>query len=781
MGWFSGKKKTYVSSVVYPLGEDGKDRRDMLQYTVLNSILQNRGTAESIRDGYLKGQGMALRNAFRYARDHYTDGLPTSAARYSDQPDVTVLEGVLSTLNKGAGILLVTTVVGSADYEWWAERYLSDTYGYNVKLARFETPPKGVDADANVAYDLEPDGSVQILLMSAGGKTTVLRYRPDGYVRMANYLHCLYRTERTFDGGVTTFTRPATPGEVTGTTYAASTVERTGETQVTTTKTAVVITGSQAAVTVSKTVLVTSRPKYFLYQLGTGKYPTLDASLATDALAPPYYPSIPLRVNNVDWTGNGHQDTELYKTSKKLLNKVGLDIADLGDKIRTNENVSEIDYCFAVFGVQLNTEAPEGKQYLFRFFQYLRSISNVTSADFNAWESDFQTKFPNGPDAANLPPGGVQPPPTNSVEIYSAKDRANNHDVKLQWQYIDTRLVSGTVSPNAKPGTVTVSMGGAEQLRDILGGMFLDSSVLLVRKQIDADTYEELAINGLVYENFIYAGKSVIVTAYDAMTDPDEEGFLVPLNQEILRETPLVELTNLSYQCMFLVFNCYKVVKQKWYQTGLFKIILIIVAVILCIFFPPAGVTALATVLTAAGVAAALVLVLAATIYVLGMMILSMIIMKVSTKIFGDKWGAVIGAIVSIMAMNYANTGSVVGATAGQSSNLLTAQNIMQATSALAQAYTQMKLAGISQDLQKLTDDYNDGMAKIEDLTEANLDTSMDMIDITGFTQATWENHFEKADTFLARTLLTGSDICEITTGMVEDFADIGLRLPTHG
>jgi hypothetical protein len=375
------------------------------------------------------------------------------------------------------------------------------------------------------------------------------------------------------------------------------------------------------------------------------------------------------------------------------------------------------------------------------------------------------------------------------VEVYSEKDRSHNHDVKLQWQYIDTKLVSGTVKLGARVGDVEVLTGGAETQFNLLGDMVLDSSVILVRRQVDANTYEELAISGLTYENFIYKGHSVIVTGHEALTNVDEDGFLLPLNQEIIRATPLVEATNLAYQCMYLVFNCYTVVKQKWYQTTLFKIIIVIIAIIITVFsFGTASAASAGMVGMAFSAAAALgfvagtllLTIAAATLYVLAMMVLMSILMKVAVNAFGPTWGPIIAMVLAVMSSNYANTGSVLGNEATNAS-LISAQNIIQTSSALATAYVNHEMTGINKDLAKLASDYKTGMAKVEKFTKDFLSTSLNMIDVQGFTDAAFTMNYEAPDTFLNRTLLTGSDVCNITSGLVENFADVGLRLPTNG
>lgn len=774
MGWFSAKKKTYVSSVAYPLGEDDGERTNSLQTNVVNALLQGQDIAEGLSQGYLRGQGTILRNAFRYARDHYTNGLAESSALYMDQPDVTALRGILLTQSPGSTVNFLATLIGPADYTWWAEEYLATNYGYDRISKTFSRAPKGVEATANVAYDLNQDGFIDILLMNADGATTILTFRPEGYQKMANYVHAIYQLVQTFAGMTTTDTRAAAEGETDSVHTTTTTVNRGSEVRVTTNRIVTTVADGVATVVTTPTTVVTSMAKYFFYLLGRGTYPALDAMVSSASLASPYFPSIPLRVDNHDWTDASHQATPLYKSSKKLLDKVGVKIADLADSVNTNQNISDIDYAFVVFGVRLNAPSPECKDYLFRYFSYLRNIGTVDKAQYTQWANTFDQAYPDG--HATTASDAAVTPPTNRISIHSPKDRSNNYDVQLQWQYIDTKLVTGEVSPGAKKGTVTVAMEQHAE-RSIFMDIIISSSVLVLRKQIDATTYEEISVSGLTYENFIYKGHSVILSAEDVMNDPDEKGFIIPLNQEILRQMPLVQATDLAYQCMHMVFNCYKVVKQKWYQTGLFKLVIVIIAIVIIVVTWGSGTPAAASMIAAAiGGATMLAIVIAATVYVLGMMVLMSLLMPVLTKAFGPKWGALIGMVVAIYA-----GGAAGGATNAGTASMINASNIIQVSGALVNAWTQDKLIGIAKEADKLASDYKTGMAKVEDLTKEFLSTSLDKIDVMGFTEASFQFNYESPDDFFKRTLLTGSDICNITSGLVENFTEVGLQLPTIG
>lgn len=772
MGIFSSKKKTYVSSVAYPLGEDDGEHTPYLQYTVLNAIMQSNNISESITQGYLRGQGISLRSAFRYARDYYTDGVPESNVAYAAVPDIEEIRTILEGMHPSTDIEFIVTKIGSADFLWWGDQYLSDNYDYDTETGIFGSPPAGVDPAAEVTYDVEANGDIMVLLIDPDLSTYTETFTPIGLIPMEDYVHASYVTiTTTVDAPVVT-TRPAEPGEVDHTDTVTTNPDAYTEV---TTVTVVDVTGATAEDTVTVTTVITSRPKFWMYQIGLGTYPVIDLWLSATDLSSPYYPSIPIRVNNVDMTDEAHQDTDLYKTGKKVLKKVGIKIEDLAEQVLDNPDIDDVDYCYVTFGVNLNAKSQECRRYLYRFFEHLRSISGVEEADFSSWL-----------------PGSGTTPPTNVLKVYSAENRDHHHDIEIQWQYINTTVSAGEAFPGAKPDDVYVGIEGTLDEIDIGPDLKIDKTKLIARRQTGVDTYEQMEIVGLTYENFVYKGKSVMISAYDSFKEPEpeeeeEEGFIVPLNYEIIRNTPMVELTDLAYQCNHLVFNCYKVVKQKWYQSGIFKVILIIVAIVIIVATwgqgTPAVAVALSTTFVTAGIPVLIAHIIAATIFVLGAMVLSNLIMKFSVQLFGEKWGAVIGVIAAFVVMNWSNLSGMFGqiATNGLSS-VITAQSIMQATTLLTNAYgayVSGELSEIQKKSMGLWSDYEEQMKKIEDLTKANLGTNLDMIDIQGFMDATWVNMFESYNSFLSRTLLVGSDVCDITAGMVDNFAEVGLMLPT--
>ena len=778
MGLFSLKKTTYVSSVAYNLGGDEEDQPDFLKHTALNAVMQGRPVGESITQSYLRGQGLSLRNLYENARLHYPNGLPASAAVYLDRPDLDALTAVLVNLHKGSTITFLATYVGTADYEWWAEQYLAQTFGYDRVEKEFIRPPAGVEATASVTYDLEPDGLIRILLTNDDGQIHVVDFRPKDVQLNKTYIHCAYKTTQVFNKGTTTSTHATAPGEVDMVQVSMVEVERAGETQQTYTKVSTDVEGALVTVTTEVTVTIISRPQYFLYRIGSNIEPTLESIAPAENLESPYYPTIPIRVNNVDFTDEEHQETELYKQSEKLLKKIGVKFADIADSVNENESIKDVDFAFIVFGVSLNTKSQCGKRYLYKFFEYLRSKSVYLASDQADWEASATRS--------------TTPPKINVLEVFNEKKRADDYDIKLQWQYIDTSVHTGQITPGAKVGDCSLEMTGVQVAFHLFNmDLSVDSSKLYARKQLTENTYEQMEICGLVYDNYIYKGKSVNYTAYEAMHNEDDgDAFIIPLNQKVLRELGIKHMTQLSYEAGHVVFNCYKVVKQKWYQTTLFKIIIVIIAILIIVFTWGAGTPAaagmIAGALAAVGITGMLMIYLAATLYVLAMMILSNIIMKVSVDVFGEKWGAIIGMIVSVIAMNYASTGTALGSFASIGTNGITAGTLIQGMSAVGQlygSYVNGQLVGIGTAMQELQDEYKTKMDEIEQLTKEFLSPGTNLLDIGGYIESSKSFLMESSASFLNRTLMTGEDVIMITNGLIENFASVGLStdLPATG
>lgn len=804
MGLFSSSSKTYVSSVTYPLGDDDPANRvDFTQYLVLNSLLQGRDLGPSLTRGYLTGGGMKFRSAYRYARDKYAQGLPQAGMLYAASPDRAVVIELLEGLESGQEIYLNTVYLTAADFTFWAERYLAQEYGYDRLTQRFTKPPTGVHVEATVSYDIERTGAINIILMNPDLSARTLKFYPKDLVSGGLYLHAVYQVVEGFPTEITQAVRAIEAGDTASTVVTVENIERDSDIQEITTKVVTVVGETETTITTERTIRTMSRPRYFSYLVGKGTYPTIDAWRTNQAIVnSPFYPSIPLRIDNVDFSNPEREGQRLYDTSKKLVQKVGVEYTKIADNIRTNENIKEIDFAFLQFGVALNTKTPEGKKYIYEFFKLLQTRNAVTQTEYETWEvgvtgaATTMTEYGGDPEqggtrvpASGFGTTGMYSPPSNKLVLNDpdTHHRTQALNITLEWDWVKTTVHAGQIAAGARVGDCEVAVSGSAKQIALLANMVADNSLIYAVRQITPDSYEKITIAGLVYNNLVYKDQSVTVTAYDAMTKADEEGFILPLNHLIFRNMGMKDSTQLSYECMHLVLNCYQIVKKKWYQRGIFKVLLVALAVVFTVMSMGAATPLSAAMVSAAagltitfGISGILAAFIVATATVFAGMVLTKLLTPVFTDLFGEKWGQVLLVIASALAMNFAQTGNVLGSVAGSAP--LTASRIIQGTSAVLQAYggyvqgslTELSLAG--QELARAQKEEMDKLtAKIKEL-----DTGTDLIDIQGLIDST-NSRFESPDDFFARTLITGSDVAELTLGQISHFADLGLQLPNTG
>jgi hypothetical protein len=246
----------------------------------------------------------------------------------------------------------------------------------------------------------------------------------------------------------------------------------------------------------------------------------------------------------------------------------------------------------------------------------------------------------------------------------------------------------------------------------------------------------------------------------------------------------LAKSTQMMTASTFVVFNSYKVVKQKWYQTGIFKIFIFVLMIVIIVVFPPAGGAAAAGLgalaAAAVGLTGILAIIVAVAINALVAMIISKILGMIATKLFGEKWGAIIGAVLTMVAMV-----AMGPLTAGQGlsavwANMMNPINIIGMTNAVmggVQGYMQASAAQWGQKTQNMMESYEKQMREIQEKLADLLGNSRGTINPMQLTDA-GSLFIESEAQFLARTLMTGTDIANMTLDMLNNMSDYTTSLP---
>lgn len=537
---------------------------------------------------------------------------------------------------------------------------------------------------------------------------------------------------------------------------------------------------------------------FLRYKYGSGSA-TLDAMFAPTKSSGDFYPFIPIRLNNKFVSPTYLPD--VYGPAKAALKKsIGGRYDELVDNIADNASLGDIDYAYVMFGVSLNTKENASKLYIYKLFQsILYDLSLDPSGDYSAYQAawlDADTKvnaWAKWKNAQSVPSdplyGTSEPPkvaypemPERSIRVFAQDRGAINFNIRMAWTSITESTEIGVAAPGAKKGDVFL-VSEDEPLYpegyysfEAFFSRVTDRDTLVIKWQDEVNQWRQLRIVNLVHQNRVYRGKVVSIRAKTALTDVGESGFIVPLHEGVFKAVGVINGTQMSVASSYIIFNSYKTVKQKWYQTGIFKIIILIVVIVVAIVFPPTA-TFATSVGTALGLTGTLATIAGVVVVAAAASILTNIIVDISVKLFGEKVGSIVGTILAIAAIAYggaAYTGQSLSTSIAAMSRAELIINLSNAVGNGVAAYYQAAATLMGVETQNLIQSYETEMDKIQALFNENLNGSTNIIDPMMLTDST-RNFIESSASFLERTLMTGSDVVELSQSLVNNFASITL------
>ena len=164
-------------------------------------------------------------------------------------------------------------------------------------------------------------------------------------------------------------------------------------------------------------------------------------------------------------------------------------------------------------------------------------------------------------------------------------------------------------------------------------------------------------LTDVLVQRITVAGLSQTVRVYQAadhiisLSSDENEVILLPLNKELLDKMRPLDANTLAYHSLKVVMHAYQVTYVKWYQTMLFKFVMIIIIVVITIFtgYGETLFTQLAAA-AAAGVTALAVFIAQTVIYSL--------MLSAAFKFVAKELGAEFAMILAMVAMAYGLLGS---------------------------------------------------------------------------------------------------------------------------
>lgn len=492
--------------------------------------------------------------------------------------------------------------------------------------------------------------------------------------------------------------------------------------------------------------------KYWIYRDGEGTFPDLDA--VYDREPEPngsYFPFAYFRYQKR--SENSDKNTPAYKTSKKLVGYLGMNYDQVADGINANPNIGDVEQALLMMAVPANTTHPLERRYLWTFFNNLFLASAPGTAFSSQTAAEINSTLTN---VGGLTWDLATPTPGKIIQDTRFKMSIENDG-------IFKRRVAGSIGP---VGTYTSGFTVVSRLVDVQVQVVVNQDVVLeprtiddpikyhyYRRQVSTGFYDEIQVVKMRTRFYIIDG-------YTTVGDELGSILIIPLDHSITKHFSVPDRETIYARSLHYVFNSVVITHIKWYQTGLFQVIMVIIALVIAYFTAGSTLSTLGALLAAGAYQAAAILILT--------LVVEYIVVQYAFKLFVKLVGVDAAFIVAIVAMVVSaglsiNTGSVNGAP--------WASELLQLSSGITQAIGgQLKL-----DYQNLLGEYQDfglfkdSQTKLLDDAKALLqnNTHLDPFVIFG----------ESPQDFYNRTVHSGN-IGVVGIGAISSYVDMALALP---
>lgn len=507
-------------------------------------------------------------------------------------------------------------------------------------------------------------------------------------------------------------------------------------------------------------------PGYFTYQDKESTYPVLDTvtDLTGSSDQTRFMPMVLFRSKDKNLTDPQYHDTDAFKSTKGLLRKVNIDYESLNDSIHENPDIDKIEQAAMVYGIPISSDNELDIRYLYSFFNWI-------------FEND-PSQLPSL--RLSVDPYFVARQGTRYKKIKQTALHYEEGDLNFTLKYdgVASRIHTGSIG---EVGTVTkatrteqmeynyqeeVSYGGgrygARRVEIVEKTKLLETTVITLTKQTAPNVYRVIEIAGLEQSSEVVKGHHATI-AID-----EDENLLIPINYDLVINTfNFLERNQVFARSMHLVFNSKVTVKVKWYQTALFRFVLIAIAIVITILSVGTGSGFSGAILGfAAGTTAAILVNI--LVYIAISVVTQYAFEFVAKQIGGEL--ALILAIILI----------AVGAGAKFKGNNTWSTELMKAGTNLQTAANNQFMKELNEYSIETQEFINLGQKELDEIEEINksLDTitPIDPLEIVGLQPIAVLG--ETPSNFYNRTVHAGN-IGTLGFNYIHSYVDLSLRLPT--
>lgn len=741
MGIFSSKYVTQVGTVVSRLIENSAVP-ESVKTGSLKALFNEGNLPDYVMEELVSSIGVRAERMYTYAESNYEHGLP-SGEIYSSTQGRQQVEEVLETL-EGQQVLMEYSHFGPPNTLHIGWLKLVSQYGYDQATNQLATltAQKGAPVYLKDMVVVVPDSlanSFELGALDQWGTAAAAGYTPERPASSADIVSLVrpspvYRSSTATELHLlVTYVWQSQVPVVPATVPPSFTTVLNEESMV------LLPSGyNDAADYFHAKYTVNGQTKYWMYQNDSGTYPTLDEVFVdSPVVSGSYFPFAYFRYNKQSVITD--KTTSAYLTSKKMVKYLGLDYDLIAESIDDNPDIADVEQAMLVMGVPAVSTNDVECRYLFEYFDELfysmggTSLPVLSEIEANL-NSDVQAK--------------------RTIIIQDALFK-----MALSNDGIHKRIVAGSIGTNGAIGTHASSYVVNEVETSFVDAetgfttvTFTPIKTHIYQRQIAVDLYEEIRVQNLKMTYFIFE-------EYTTTGDEEDDILLIPIDRTISSQYSIGDREVLYARSLHFVFNSRVITKIKWYQTGVFAALLVIIAIVITVYtYGADGGSLIASALGLSGTAG-----LIATIIVnlaIGQILSAGF--KLFVKAFGPEL-AMAAAIVLIVYGGYQllQAGGVAGAP--------WAQALLELSTGLQKAAMSEKfndLLGEAESFRLYAEEQNELLETAKALLENS--TALSPFVIFG----------EKPEDFYNRTVHYGN-IGTLGITAISSYVDIALTLPT--
>ena len=749
MGIFSSKKKTNVFIATQRMLEDTEfhSSKDYAMKEILFSD-KHLDFVETITNYQNNSMPRKFKRiqAFAKAPDGYVFGLPTTAKLADKKKSLTDLLVAYLSTQEGSPVSLIYNVLGDKDFTHYAWLKLVSNYGYNGKTNELTTlsAQKGTPCyldTGKIIYSERSDKEYEIIRINNGG---LLGFDYGQCFNRAKDMRKIGSYEvGTTDKFVFSYQYKNASGVVTESITVDMTdvnplpkTEKYWDNDSHSYETRTIYENEPDFIQAA--YLVNGEVKFYTYQYLSGNL-ALDNNIDFDDGMGTYFPRLYLRIDKKDMVDS--QDAKYKAHTKKFCRALGLDLEDITKQIKEGigDNLGNTRDIYISLVARPNQDMNDQiiAKYLYNYFEDLYKASVKEYGDYK--RRPISLDVSDNVASQSVTCNGI----LKRVNTGVAKNKDNV--LLKKGEYCITRFLDLDTNDDGKLNAFAILKRG-----------WAHSFIY----QITDDKY--ISINVYNLES------KANVKGHTATVSNDSDELFVPLDIRVVNELSQKDKEYLFHKCLHVQITLLKVTKVKWYQKGVFKIVLSVVGLAISILAPGPG--------TSLGVALINMAVGAAVGFAISL-IMNLVI-KLAIKLgMRPELAAALATLIEVGIAIYSK-GTKLG-------NFLKADTLMQQLNMAFGNYQRavnLKLQQIQSEISKLNKYYSDKEKQLKELKEAllshNIPLSLDTL-MEKETTRTYDevNLGESPEDFYNRTMFY--DITDVDIEFINNFAEITTQLPS--